>query len=88
MLAKTLVFVVVAVVIVFKLSQQDQIETIFAGVAGVGACGPMIFLSRVWADYILPFGFWESFASDAGNSGNSAPAIVLIGWSRRCKQYK
>jgi len=40
----------------------------------------MIFFGQLWADYILPFGFWESFARDAGNAGRSAPAVAFLGW--------
>jgi hypothetical protein len=74
------VYVAVASMLVLKLFDRGETEAVLAGAAGVVVCGSMIFLSQVWADYILPFGFWEHFASDAGSSGNSAPAIAFIGW--------
>lgn len=83
-MAKRLVFFVVylavAIMVVLKLSDRDETEIVVAGVAGVVTCGSMIFFSQIWADYVLPFGFWEHFTIDPGSSWNSAPAIVFIGW--------
>ena len=79
-LVSFVVYVAVASILVLSLSYRGEAEAVLVGVAGVVVCGSVIFLNQVWADYILPFGFWEHSASDAGSSGNSAPAIVFIGW--------
>lgn len=75
---------IVATVLILDLydsAEVDRVDRMLAGVGGVVACGSMIFFSQLWTDYILPFGFWESFARDAGNAGRSAPAVAFLGWS-------
>ena len=80
MLARLAVFLVVAIVLIVNLYDAAQPESVLAAAAGVAVCGSMIFFAQTWADYILPFGFWEFFASDSGSSGNSAPATAFMGW--------
>ena len=80
MFARLTVFLVVAIVLIVNLYDVSQPESVLAAAAGVVVCGSMIFFGQTWADYILPFGFWEFFASDSGSSGNSAPAIAFMGW--------
>ena len=55
-------------------------EVLPASAILIALSGSMIFFNRFWTDHILTFGFWESMASDFKRSGDSASAVVFIGW--------
>ncbi|MCP3986779.1 MAG: hypothetical protein GY723_20530 [bacterium] len=73
-------FLAIASVLIAKLYLAQGAEPALVGTAGVAVCGSMVFFGHLWADYVLPMGFWASKASDFGDQVGSAPAVAFLGW--------
>lgn len=76
----TVMSIILAVLIIVRAAMMQSLEDAIIGAVGVIFIGTMIWFKNVWAEYILPFGFWESKAKDYKNAAGSAPAIAFIGW--------
>jgi hypothetical protein len=75
-----LIFAGIALAVVARLYSVLGIEGAASGLAIVTLVGTMVWFNHFWAEYILPFGFWESKASDFKTPHRSAGAIALLGW--------
>ncbi len=75
-----LIFIGIAVLIVVRLYLVRDIDAALVGLVAVILIGTMVWFSDFWSRYILPFGFWESKASDFKTPERSRGAIVFIGW--------
>lgn len=73
-------FVSAFCLISFRLIILKNLDLVIACAIGLSICWFFIFKSRFLAETILPFGFWESFASDRKTPENSSPAIAFLGW--------
>jgi len=79
-LTARIIFTAIGGSIIARLFLIDDLESTLVGMGSVLFCGSMIFYNHLWAEYILPFGFWESKASDFKQPQNSAPAVAFLGW--------
>lgn len=80
-MTSSIVFAGISILIVARLLVVRDIEAVIAGCVSVAVLGSMVWFSEFWTDYVLPFGFWESKASDHGTPRQSGPAIAMIGWA-------
>jgi hypothetical protein len=74
------VFTGIALAVVARLYALLGIEGAAIGVVIVTLVGTMVWFNDFWAEYLLPFGFWASKASDFKTPQRSAAAVALIGW--------
>ena len=74
------IFIGIAIFIVSRLFLLQGIEVAAAGLFGVTVIGAMVWFSGFFAEYILPFGFWESKARDFKKPQQSESAVVMIAW--------
>lgn len=75
-----IVFVVISIVMVARLYVLAGVEAAAGGLALAAVAATMVRFNEFWAEYILPFGFWASMASDSRNPGRSSAAVALLGW--------
>ena len=80
-MTSSIVFAGISILIVGRLILVRDMEAAIAGCAAVVFLGSMVWFSEFWTDYVLPFGFWETKASDYGTPRQSGPAIAMIGWA-------
>jgi hypothetical protein len=73
-------FTAVAVLIVVRLFWVRDIESALVGSVAVVLIGTMVWFSDFWTTYILPFGFWQTMATDYNSPERSGGAIAMIGW--------
>ena len=74
------IFTALALLIVARLFWMLEPGQAIAGSIGVVVIGTMVWFTDIWTDYILPFGFWETKASDYGSPRNSMGALVILAW--------
>jgi hypothetical protein len=75
-----LVFAAIALAVVARFYATLGIEGAAGGLLAVALVGTMVWFNEFWAEYLLPFGFWASKASDFKTPQRSAAAVALIGW--------
>jgi len=75
-----LIFTGIALAVVARFYAVLGIEGAASGLVVVALVGTMVWFSDFWAEYLLPFGFWASKASDFKTPERSAAAVALIGW--------
>jgi len=75
-----LFFMGIVIAIVARLFWLRDVEPALVGSVGVVLLCTMVWCTQVWVDYILPFGFWASKASDFGSPGKSSGGLVLMAW--------
>lgn len=75
-----LIFTGIALAVVARFYAVLGIEGATSSLAIVTLIGTMVWFNDFWAEYILPFGFWASKASDFKTPRRSAAAIALLGW--------
>ena len=69
------------VFVVGRLYLFRGIDAAAGGLIASILIGSMIWRSDVWAEYVLPFGFWASKASDFERASHSAAGIAIMGWA-------
>jgi hypothetical protein len=74
------IFIVVACLVVVKLYLSFGSGAATGGLALVAFAGSMVWFGDFWAEYILPFGFWHSKATDFKTPERSAGALAVLGW--------
>jgi hypothetical protein len=77
---KRLIFIAIALAVVARLYALLGIEGVASGLVIVTLLGTMVWFNEFWAEYLLPFGFWASKASDFKTPQRSAAAVALLGW--------
>ena len=77
---KRLIFIAIALAVVARLYAVLGIEGVASGLVIVTLLGTMVWFNEFWAEYLLPFGFWASKASDFKTPQRSAAAVALLGW--------
>ena len=75
-----LVFFMISITIISGAYLQHGIEMAIAVAISILFSASMVWFNTFWANYLLPWGFMEYFSSDFKSPGNSAPAIVFLGW--------
>ena len=74
------IFTGIALVIVVRLFFVVDLGQAFAVSLAVVVIGTMVWFTDILTDYILPFGFWETKASDYGSPRQSMGALVILAW--------
>lgn len=79
-MTKHTLYLLITLGLIISSYLEQGIKTMLIALFGVIFCGTMIFFSRLWAEYIIPFGFSATKASDYSHASDSAPAVVFLGW--------
>lgn len=72
--------VALGIFIVGRLYALHGIDAAVPGLGAVALFGSMVWGKDFWAEYLLPFGFWASKASDFEHPGPSAGGVAIVGW--------
>ncbi len=80
MISYRAVFIGISILVVSRLFIVKDAETAAVGFCAIALAGSLIGFSGFWAEYILQFGFLESFASDSKKPGQSTAAVGFLGW--------